>query len=445
MGCPWPRRRRPPSRTTTCRRAAGRSSSRTGARTGAPSSPSRTPRCVETARGSRGRRVRRRRRRPPDPHDGRPRPRDRPRRHHDRAPPLLGRDGPRRRRLRAGSRSTASASTSAPGDSRAPPLLGLAPHRFDDEGTAPAALHDLLQRADARDDGHVGPRGRRARRRSRPSRPGRRSLAGVDGDDPYARRLRRVARQQDERRSGRLHTSWDSLELLQTPRGTRTTFLLDKAIGYQASGITMAMFEIGPGRGQSMHRHPGEAWLYVLEGKGHSYLGTEPEGGEDHPWKKGDLIVVDHFLWHQHFNDDPDNTAKVVRIHMFDSLLETMRVLLRSAGALRGAAGPHPRRAGRRRLDHRVARASSAPPGPEAGAELGSAGSDVSPGDRGGPRAAGRPSRRARGTASSPRPGLKDRLLGDRAADPAARPRAGSAQRRCRTGCDPAVRPARHR
>jgi len=150
---------------------------------------------------------------------------------------------------------------------------------------------------------------------------------GVPGDDPYARRLRRVARQQQERRSGRLHTDWDSLELLNTPRGTRTTFLLDKAIGYQASGITMAMFELGPGRGQSMHRHPGEAWLYVLEGRGHSYLGTEPEGGEDHPWKKGDIIVVDHFLWHQHFNDDPDDTAKVVRIHMFDSLLETMRVL----------------------------------------------------------------------------------------------------------------------
>ena len=58
--------------------------------------------------------------------------------------------------------------------------------------------------------------------------------------------------------------------------------LLDRAIGYQASGITMAMFEIGPGRGQSMHRHPGEAWLYVVEGSGHSYLGTEPEGGTDH-------------------------------------------------------------------------------------------------------------------------------------------------------------------
>jgi gentisate 1,2-dioxygenase len=161
---------------------------------------------------------------------------------------------------------------------------------------------------------------------SLPDRPG--FSPGVEGNDPYARRLRRLDREQQARRSGRLHTSWDELELLPTPRGTRTTFLLDRAIGYQASGITMAMFEIGPARGQSMHRHPGEAWLYVLEGEGHSYLGSEPEGGTNHPWKKGDIIVVDHFLWHQHFNDSPDTTAKVVRIHMFDSLLETMRVLM---------------------------------------------------------------------------------------------------------------------
>ena len=106
----------------------------------------------------------------------------------------------------------------------------------------------------------------------------------------------------------------DDLELVNSPRGTRTTFLLDKAIGYEASGITMAMFELGPGRGQSMHRHPGEAWLYVLEGEGHSYLGTEPEGGTNHPWKKGDLIVVDHFLWHQHFNDSDSDTARYLAI-----------------------------------------------------------------------------------------------------------------------------------
>lgn len=158
--------------------------------------------------------------------------------------------------------------------------------------------------------------------------PGRPNFtSGISGNDPYARRIRRLASEQESRRSGRLHTSWDELEFLQTPRGTRTTFLLDRATGYQASGITMAMFEIAPGRKQSMHRHPGEAWLYVVDGKGHSFLGADPEHGENHEWKKGDLIIVDHFLWHQHFNDDPDNSARVVRIHMFDTVLETMRAL----------------------------------------------------------------------------------------------------------------------
>jgi gentisate 1,2-dioxygenase len=148
------------------------------------------------------------------------------------------------------------------------------------------------------------------------------------GADPYARRSQRLATEQERRRAGRVHTSWDELELLNTPRGTRTTFLLDRAIGYEASGMSMAMFEIGPGRAQSMHRHPGEAWLYVVEGRGRSFLGTEPDVGEFHEWKKGDLIVVDHYLWHQHLNSDPERTAKVVRIHMFDSLLDTMRVLM---------------------------------------------------------------------------------------------------------------------
>ncbi len=150
---------------------------------------------------------------------------------------------------------------------------------------------------------------------------------GVGGGDPLARRRRRLADEQDRRRSGRLHTSWDELELLNTPRGTRTTFLLDRATGYQASGMSMAMFEMAPGRGQSMHRHPGEAWLYVVEGNGHSFLGTEPDAGRTHPWRKGDLIVVDHFLWHSHHNADAAATAKVVRVHMFDSLLDTMRIL----------------------------------------------------------------------------------------------------------------------
>jgi gentisate 1,2-dioxygenase len=151
---------------------------------------------------------------------------------------------------------------------------------------------------------------------------------GPAGDDAYARRLRRVSAELKKRRNGRIHTPYDEQELLATPRGTRTKFLVDRAIGSQSSGITQVMIQFAPGKTQSLHRHPGEAWLYVVEGHGHSYMGTAPDQGEHHRWKKGDLIVVDHFLWHQHFNDDPKGEARLVRVHMFDSILETMRALV---------------------------------------------------------------------------------------------------------------------
>jgi gentisate 1,2-dioxygenase len=151
--------------------------------------------------------------------------------------------------------------------------------------------------------------------------------AHLDGDDPYARRVRRLGREQTTRRAGRLHTSWDELELINTSAWDPDQ--RSCSTRHRIPGVRHHDGDVRdrPGRGQSMHRHPGEAWLYVVEGEGHTYLGTEPEGGAAHPWKKGDLIVVDHFLWHQHFNDHPEKTAKVVRIHMFDSLLETMRAL----------------------------------------------------------------------------------------------------------------------
>ncbi len=152
--------------------------------------------------------------------------------------------------------------------------------------------------------------------------------AGIAGDDPYARRIRRLAQETKKRRAGRIHTPYDEQDLLATPRGTRTKFLVDRAIGSEASGITQVMIQFAPGKTQSLHRHPGEAWLYVVEGHGHSFMGTAPDRGEHCRWQKGDLIVVDHFLWHQHFNDDPQREARLVRVHMFDSILETMRALV---------------------------------------------------------------------------------------------------------------------
>jgi len=153
------------------------------------------------------------------------------------------------------------------------------------------------------------------------------SSPGIPGDDPYARRVRRIDQETKKRRSGRIHTPYDEQDLQVTPRGTRTKFLNDRSIGSQASGLTQVMIQFAPGKTQSLHRHPGEAWLYVVEGHGHSFMGIAPDKGQHYRWKKGDLIIVDHFLWHQHFNDDPVNQCRLVRVHMFDSLLETMRAV----------------------------------------------------------------------------------------------------------------------
>jgi gentisate 1,2-dioxygenase len=83
------------------------------------------------------------------------------------------------------------------------------------------------------------------------------------------------------------------------------------------------MHELGPGKWQARHRHGGEAWLHVVNGHGH----TEVDG-EAFEWSEGDLVVVDHWCWHQHFNDDKKNSSRLIRVHNFDSLYNLMRILL---------------------------------------------------------------------------------------------------------------------
>ncbi len=73
---------------------------------------------------------------------------------------------------------------------------------------------------------------------------------------------------------------------------------------------------------------PGEAWLYVVEGDWPQLLGHRTRRRQNYPWKKGDLIVVDHFLWHQHFNDDPEKTGEGRAHPHVRPLLETMRALM---------------------------------------------------------------------------------------------------------------------
>jgi len=143
------------------------------------------------------------------------------------------------------------------------------------------------------------------------------------GEDPYARRTQRLARQAEGSGSARLITRFDDVRGLVTKRGARSLFMVDKSIGFHTAGLSAVMHELAPGKYQSRHRHGGEAWLYVISGTGYSMIDDVR-----HDWEAGDLIVVDHWAWHQHFNASSDRTARLVRIHNFDALYDMIRILM---------------------------------------------------------------------------------------------------------------------
>jgi gentisate 1,2-dioxygenase len=145
----------------------------------------------------------------------------------------------------------------------------------------------------------------------------------VDGDDPYARRTRRLAARAADSSRARLITRFDEVEGQVTKRGARSLFLVDESIGYRTAGMSAVMHELAPGLYQARHRHGGEAFLYVVSGRGYTEI-----DGVAHRWEPGDLVVVDHWCWHQHFNDDPEKTARLIRIHNGSALYDLMRVIL---------------------------------------------------------------------------------------------------------------------
>ncbi|MHB2022623.1 MAG: cupin domain-containing protein [Mycobacteriales bacterium] len=148
------------------------------------------------------------------------------------------------------------------------------------------------------------------------------ATSSVEGSDGYARRAARLAARLGTG-DRRLITRWDEVTPKVTKRGARSVFLVDESIGYRTSGLSAVMHELAPGLWQARHRHGGEAWLHVVSGHGHSDIDDV-----SYDWGPGDLVVVDHWAWHQHFNDDKQRTARLIRVHNFDALYDMMRVLL---------------------------------------------------------------------------------------------------------------------
>jgi gentisate 1,2-dioxygenase len=118
----------------------------------------------------------------------------------------------------------------------------------------------------------------------------------------------------------RVHTAFSDVTLRTNPKGTRTALLVDSSLGYRTSGLSIAMFRIAPGQAQSKHRHPGEAFLYIVSGTGYSVVNEQR-----YDWGPGDIVMVHQYVWHQHFNADPDNPAVVLRVHMWESLIDIMQ------------------------------------------------------------------------------------------------------------------------
>lgn len=144
------------------------------------------------------------------------------------------------------------------------------------------------------------------------------------GSDPYSRRLERLAsKAPDAITDRRLITPFEEAPFRITPRGARSAFLVDPSLGYHTTGLTAVWHQLAPGLYQSKHRHGGEAWLYCVSGHGYSEI-----EGERVDWGPGDLVVVDYWAWHQHFNASDNEIASLIRVHNFDTLYMGMRVML---------------------------------------------------------------------------------------------------------------------
>lgn len=143
------------------------------------------------------------------------------------------------------------------------------------------------------------------------------------GVDPYSNRLRRLAGIGRGFEESRILTAYDDIGFKVSPRGARSGFLVDPSIGHRTQGLTAVMHQLAPGLFQSRHRHGGEAWLYGVAGQGYSVIDETR-----HEWGPGDLVIVDHWAWHQHFNASDTDVASLIRVHNFDTLYMGMSAML---------------------------------------------------------------------------------------------------------------------
>jgi quercetin dioxygenase-like cupin family protein len=102
-----------------------------------------------------------------------------------------------------------------------------------------------------------------------------------------------------------------SIELVQRP------WRNNKGLWFDLSGngvLSAHLAELAPGGNSVRHRHTTEAYIYIVKGHGFSIVNYDQEPEERIEWSEGSLFSPPVWAWHQHFNLDPDDTARYLAI-----------------------------------------------------------------------------------------------------------------------------------
>ena len=91
-----------------------------------------------------------------------------------------------------------------------------------------------------------------------------------------------------------------------------------------AKSVDLYLQEIPPGGNSGKHRHMSEECVFVVEGRGYDmhwnvdielkdeYEWIISDKGERYEWEAGDVVYIPINTVHQHFNADPDKSARII-------------------------------------------------------------------------------------------------------------------------------------
>jgi len=125
---------------------------------------------------------------------------------------------------------------------------------------------------------------------------GTEAVAMSAADRLYLEALNFAPKEEERRRTGRVHVRGDELVFEPTRIG-RIAPAIEPATGFHVQTIGTLFAEILPGKKSGAHRHSYEETEYVISGSGYTIVEDQRVD-----WKEGDTLCIPVFSWHQHFN-----------------------------------------------------------------------------------------------------------------------------------------------